>query len=490
MQKIIKATMLCIFTLTFIVTGQDFTFPIVGTAVTEFYNDKGTTNEPSSGEPFYGQDGHYKKNIPSYVDNNDGTVTDEITGLMWQSHMGEKITFDDAKTKADTLSLGGHTDWRVPTLKELYSLILFTGRASGQEVIDKFIDTTVFDQPIGDPRPIDAQTWSSNEYVGKTMNADATVFGVNFLDGRIKGYPKSKPGTGGQTPNAMYFRMVRGDVTYGINNFIDNSDETITDRATGLMWQQIDDGTSRDWEEALAYAEKLELAGHTDWRLPSIKELQGIVDYTRAPDITNSPAIDPLFFCTEIEDPDGNQGQYPYYWSGTTHRDGKNPGSAATYVAFGEAQGKMNDKLMDVHGAGAQRSDPKSGNVSDYPQFHGPQGDVRYVYNYVRCVRYAEETEIEKAGNNILQKNNCIILCNTDVHNKFSLTLSVKQPGTVAVNICTVNGRHITTMENNFKSAGNYRCQWRTDNQSSGIFVCIVTIGNQTENRIISFIRN
>ena len=43
---------------------------------------------------------------------------------------------------------------------------------------------------------------------------------------------------------------------------------------------------------------------------------------------------------------------------------------------------------MDVHGAGAQRSDPKDGNASDYPAYHGPQGDVQYVFNYCRCVRY------------------------------------------------------------------------------------------------------
>ena len=36
---------------------------------------------------------------------------------------------------------------------------------------------------------------------------------------------------------------------------------------------------------------------------------------------------------------------------------------------------------------------PKSGNKEDYPQFFGPQGDVRYVYNYVRCVRNINSTE-------------------------------------------------------------------------------------------------
>ena len=38
---------------------------------------------------------------------------------------------------------------------------------------------------------------------------------------------------------------------------------------------------------------------------------------------------------------------------------------------------------MDVHGAGSQRSDPKTGN----PMSRGPQGDMIRVKNYVRCVR-------------------------------------------------------------------------------------------------------
>jgi hypothetical protein len=70
------------------------------------------------------------------------------------------------------------------------------------------------------------------------------------------------------------------------------------------------------------------------------------------------------------------------------------PGGAAVYVAFGEALGYMemppgsgNYQLLDVHGAGAQRSDPKTGNPADYPHGHGPQGDVIRIFNYVRPVR-------------------------------------------------------------------------------------------------------
>ena len=217
------------------------------------------------------------------------------------------------------------------------------------------------------------------------MNSDETVFGVNFVDGRIKGYPKYNPRT--SVANTMYFRMVRSNIEYGKNNFIDNKDGTVNDLTTGLMWQKADDGNSRSWEESLDYAENIELASYDDWRLPNAKELQSIVDYSRSPQTTNSPAIDPVFETTEINDPDGNPGQYPYFWTGTVHLDGVNPYASAAYIAFGEGQGEMNGVLLDVHGAGCQRSDPKSGDINDYPQFFGPQGDVRYVYNYTRCVR-------------------------------------------------------------------------------------------------------
>ncbi len=42
---------------------------------------------------------------------------------------------------------------------------------------------------------------------------------------------------------------------------------------------------------------------------------------------------------------------------------------------------------LDVHGAGAQRSDPKVGDPQDFPHGRGPQGDVIRIFNFVRCVR-------------------------------------------------------------------------------------------------------
>lgn len=369
--------------------NYQYPYTIVDTHQTDFYSNTSIIKEQNVGDKFYGQDATYLSNQPSYKDNNDGTITDNVTGLMWAKDMGEKMSYEEAVSYVNGYRLGGYDDWRIPTIKELYSLIQFDGQVLGENATDDlFIDTDFFIQPLGDmtkgEREIDAQTWSCTIYVGKTMRDNETIFGVNFIDGRIKGYPKYNNRT--NSDNKMCFRLVRGNTSYGENDFVDNNDGTITDLATGLMWQQDDSQVSMDWEEALYYAENLELAGYDDWRLPNAKELQSIVDYNRSLQTTNSPAIDELFSTTSVIDPDGDLN-YPYFWTGTTHLDGINPYSNAVYIAFGEALGEMNGKFMDVHGAGAQRSDPKSGNKNDYPVSIGPQGDIRNVYNYVRCVR-------------------------------------------------------------------------------------------------------
>jgi hypothetical protein len=254
-----------------------------------------------------------------------------------------------------------------------------------------FLDTNYFDFEYGDTstgeRIIDAQYWSSTEYVSTTMNRDATIFGVNFADGRIKGYPRDI-GRLGQ-PATHFVRYVRGNSDYGVNNFVDNADGTITDTATGLTWPQGDSGVGMDWEDALAWVQQKNeesFLGYDDWRLPNAKELQSIVDYTPSPKTTNSAAIAQVFETTTIIDERG-ETDYPFYWTSTTHVNEVGGGNAAVYIAFGQALGYMMNSWTDVHGAGAQRSDPKSGDPNDYPHGRGPQGDAIRIYNYVRCVR-------------------------------------------------------------------------------------------------------
>ena len=465
------------------------TYKIVDTGVEIFYSNNAIIQATNIGEAYYGQDASYQGNQPAYTDNGNGTITDNVTGLMWQQDMGAKISYADAFTKAGELALGGYDDWRVPTIKELYSLILFTGMVKGETAIDMFIDTDYFTQPLGNTdigeRLIDAQTWSATEYVGKTMNNDATVFGVNFIDGRIKGYPKFQP-KNTNIVKTMYFRMVRGNPDYGKNNYVDNENGTITDKATNLMWQQADDGISRDWETALSYAEGLEFAGHTDWRLPNAKELQSIVDYTRSPQTTNSPAIDDMFATTEINDPEGNPGHYPFFWTGTTHLDGANPYSSAVYIAFGEALGKMHDKLLDVHGAGAQRSDPKSGDANDYPAYFGPQGDVRYVYNYVRCVRTITETGT--GLNNSTNDNETIKIYPNPVSDNMLITFNLAKKSKVGIDVYTTTGTKTDVITHASFSAGNHVINWNLEHLKNSVYFIKMKInGKEIVRKITKF---
>ena len=120
------------------------------------------------------------------------------------------------------------------------------------------------------------------------------------------------------------------------------------------------------------------------------KELESIVDYARSPGTTGTAAIDPMFNATTIVNEAG-QDDYPCYWSGTTHENWTSvSGANGVYVAFGRAMGYMGGTWADVHGAGAQRSDPKTGDPDDFPTGFGPQGDAIRIENYVRLVRHAD----------------------------------------------------------------------------------------------------
>ena len=108
------------------------------------------------------------------------------------------------------------------------------------------------------------------------------------------------------------------------------------------------------------------------------------------------PAPLPLTPCSTLRLSPMRQGQtdYPCYWSSTTHANRSEvSGGFGAYVAFGRAMGYMNGTWIDVHGAGAQRSDPKSGDPDVWPTGHGPQGDAIRIYNYARLVCDARGTQ-------------------------------------------------------------------------------------------------
>jgi len=356
-------------------------YPIVDTGQNTFWNSNGEEiAAPVEGDAFYGQDAQYSGVQPSYTTSGDGlSVKDDVTGLTWQQSYDSGIYYWAAtQALVDNLNkqnYGGYNDWRLPTIKELYSL--WNGSTGWP-----YIDTNYFSINYSSEEELShAIFWSSDKYTGVMGNTSENTpgaelaFGVNFGTGHIKAYNINAG------PKHLV-RFVRGNLAYGVNLFRINGDGTISDLATGLMWQQTDNGSGIDWENALAYVQmqnKANYLGHNDWRLPNVKELQSLVDYTRSPSATSpanvGPAINPLFSCTAITN-DGGRADYPYYWTSTSAISKPNAiDSNAWYVAFGRAEDGNGE---DLHGAGAVRFDAKI--------MGSGEGEER-VLNYVRIVR-------------------------------------------------------------------------------------------------------
>lgn len=373
-------------------SADTLSYPIVDTDQTLCFDDDSAI---PCGESHDGQDAQYSGLQPAYQDNGDGTVTDLNTGLMWIADPGDKTLYADALETLEDYEFAGHDDWRVPTIKELYSLSLWSGigangsvASSDIEGLEPLIDddyfTFLYGDESGGDRVIDSQWLTSTVYESNVMRGESCFFGFNFADGRIKCYPLDRAGGSGG-----YFALfVRGDSDYGVNDYVDNEDGTVSDLATGLTWTQSDSGEGMDWSDAIAYCEDLSLAGVDDWRLPNIKELHSIADYGRSPDTTDSAAIDPVFDLTQITNEAGEQ-DWPFVWSSTTLPSYPARFSEATYISFGQALGYMG-RWMDVHGAGAQRSDPKVDAGVDY---RGPQGDATRTDNHVMCVTAGDVVE-------------------------------------------------------------------------------------------------
>ena len=267
------------------------------TGQTLCYNWDAVMDCPEEGQDFYGQDGNYTINPPKLTDNSDGTITDKLTGLTWEQKAadGEKLTYtyDDAHNYCEDLNLGGHDDWRLPTRKE-YSSILNFGRVSPA------LDITYF--------PYYSYVKSNDTYywtISKYHDDPNKIWKIQMSFGLIEGTAIT-----GDEPVLHKARCVRGE-TEPPADFTMNDDGTVTDNVTGLMWEQkTDDGGPQDkdnkatWKDALAYCENLDLAGYRDWRMPTAKDLERIVDLEHS-----TPAVDPYYF------PNTNNG---LYWSGTT----------------------------------------------------------------------------------------------------------------------------------------------------------------------------
>ena len=358
-------------------SGSGFT--VVDTNQGTCYDTSELVDCPAEGEAFFGQDAQYTGNTPSYTDNGDGTVTDDVTGLVWAQDLSDAaMAWDEAAGYCEGVEIGDVDDWRLPNIDELWSIRDFSAGWP-------WVDTDYF-YLVGDGSEGGQQhSWSSNDYL---VDTDEAVENVAFIVNDWTGHIKALDGE-------RFVRCVSGD-EYGVNDFADNGDETVTDNATGLMFTQGDSGEAMDWEAALAYAEAATVGGYDDWRLPNIKELQTIADYSGI-----LPAIDPVFSASGIINEAGND-DYPYYWSSTSNpyidpRD-EDGYWYAWYLASGYA---VDTDGNDTHGAGAVRFDTKTED--------GPDGiDAERGENYVILVRGGDVTETPDGDSTVVNPDRVV----------------------------------------------------------------------------------
>ena len=297
-------------------TGQTKCYDVAGNAITC----------PVIGQALYGQDANYSINLKSYtkLDGSGNTIADSatswvmvkdnVTGLIWEMKTNKNgiKNYNNPNDADNTYSwydsnpatnggfpgysgswdtedfinalnaahYGGYSDWRMPTIKELANIVNYDISYPGVTIDTEFFTNT-----------IDSWYWSSSAYASNPYIAgmEAFIYGSS---------------SGGYKSDYRYVRAVRGGLSSDILPYTDNGDGTVTDTSTGLMWQQGGINYIGTWEQALAYCERLDLGGYTDWRLPSINELLSIVDFSQTPTInfTHFPDTATL-----------------WYWSSTTH---------------------------------------------------------------------------------------------------------------------------------------------------------------------------
>ena len=227
-----------------------------------------------------GEDSDYALNAPSFTDNGNSTITDNVTGLMWQKTDNGETTWENAVTNAAAVTTGGHTDWRLPTPLEAMSILNHNSNPA-------VFSTYFLDNASGAA----GYWWTSDLFGTSTTNVWCTNKG-----GGLGPKPKSETISAGGTLR-YHARYVRGAKANNGHNLVNNNNGTITDTDTKLMWSQVP-ATARSWNNALLYAEALTLGGSSDWRLPNIKELQSLVEITRATATatTTTPCINRTLF--------------------------------------------------------------------------------------------------------------------------------------------------------------------------------------------------
>jgi hypothetical protein len=309
-----------------------------------------------------GDDASLKKGVAwpatRYVDNQDGTVTDNLTGLIWLKNAGcfNPTVWTGALSDVNQLASGacGLTDgstagqWRLPNIVELESMV--DASASNPAITPGSPFTNVSNGIY----------WSSTAYFGGqegTTNAWSIRLGdgsylsdtVNNVMATSNNAVWAVKGSGGGAvklqATGMYVFFANGDdgsiesgVPLPAPRMIDNGNGTVTDSLTGLVWLKQADCINDTWSGAIGAVNSLASGqcGLTDgsaagsWRMPNRKEMQSLADriQTNLADYLNETFFSGMAGVSSQQAIFNDFVGAHFYWTSTT--DAANPGEAWT----------------------------------------------------------------------------------------------------------------------------------------------------------------
>ena len=190
---------------------------------------------------------------------------------MWQStSTSDKFDWYHAIAYCADLEYAGYDDWRLPTLRELASIMDFGGDSYA-------INRTYF------PVLYIGRTWTSKQIFSDSTRA----WDISFTTGELERALKSE---------TYYVKCIRGESLSENSSFTVsaiNEKNIVTDNETGLIWQGSASESTVTWQQALEYCENSEYAGYTDWRLPNINELLSILNFEKRYSATDFPTSIP-----------------------------------------------------------------------------------------------------------------------------------------------------------------------------------------------------
>ena len=303
-----------------------------------------------------------------FKDNANGTITDSLTGLIWQKEENERMDWYAALKACKEMRLAEYSDWRLPNLKEI-NTILNLDYANGWWYYKDSFPAKGLQPPLlhyFSSTPYEGiYVWVTNfcfGYDGYYASKNAKLLfravrnanGVNlktekifrFPDsgekichddqGRKIAVPKKREKFYGQDGSFSINPLSFAKLREGAKILEDKAGwqdgwRMVRDNNTGLVWESKSPNPGEinfrenkyTWEEALSYIQRLNsnaYGGFSDWRLPHREELRSIVDYHG-----NTPAVDEKYF-SDI--------QPQFYWSGDSNN--KEPIFAwGVYFAYG-----------------------------------------------------------------------------------------------------------------------------------------------------------